>query len=163
MDALRATSPNAASLRRTIACSPPPTKISPRSLRSRALTTGRRSEQKTVTTELHFPLDTQDRTFWLRNRRRRNWNLRTEALLEGPIGDQGCSRATRSLHALLRWVCSRRALLRHWSRSRMTMLDALQRRPEFCHPEFSRGLRRGFPTIAERMKIHLTRTRNIAD
>jgi hypothetical protein len=58
--------------------------ISPRSLRSRALTTECRSAQKTVTTELHFPLDTQDRTFWLRNRRRRNWNLRTEALLEGP-------------------------------------------------------------------------------
>src|SRR5258708_5946538 len=84
MDALQAASPNAASLRRTIACSSPPTKISPRSLRSRALTTGCRREQKTVTTELHFPLDTQARIFRLRNRRRRNWNLRTRALLEGP-------------------------------------------------------------------------------
>jgi hypothetical protein len=66
-------------------------------------------------------------------------------------------------HALLRWACTRRALLRHWPRSRMTMLYPRQRRPEFCHPEFSSGLRRGFPTIAERMKIHLTTTRNVAD
>jgi len=56
-----------------------------------------------------------------------------------------------------------RVLLRHWTRSRMTMLDALHRRPEFCHPEFSSGLRRGFPTVAERLKIHLTTMRNLAD
>ena len=40
-----------------------------------------RSERKTVTTELHFPPDAQARIFWPRNRRRRNWNLRAEALL----------------------------------------------------------------------------------
>jgi hypothetical protein len=64
--------------------SSPPTKISPRSSRSRARSTECRGEQKTVTTELHFPLDTQACIFWLCNRRRRNWNFTTEALLEGP-------------------------------------------------------------------------------
>jgi hypothetical protein len=66
-------------------------------------------------------------------------------------------------YALLRWACTRRALPRHWPRSRMTMLYPRQRRPEFCHPELSCGLRRGFPTVAERMKIHLTTIRNVAD
>jgi hypothetical protein len=43
-----------------------------------------RGEEKTLTTELHFPPDTHACIFWLRNRRRRNWNLRAEALTEGP-------------------------------------------------------------------------------
>jgi hypothetical protein len=208
IDTLQATSPNTASLCTTIACSSPPTKISPRSSRSRARSTECRGEQKTVITELHFPPDTQACMFWPRIRRRRNWNLRAEVLLEGPdvaaqleTADEDARHPAKSpgrpsgqgpqanprhrslikdssshkwrsrlspchafiAHALLRWACTRRALLRHWPRSRMTMLYALQRRPEFCHPEFSSGLRRGFPTVAERMKIHLTTMRNVAD
>jgi hypothetical protein len=43
-----------------------------------------RGDEKTVTTELHFPPDTHACIFWLRNRRRRNWNPRAEVLTEGP-------------------------------------------------------------------------------
>ncbi len=182
IDTLQATSPNTASLRTTIAWSSPPTKISPRSSRSRARSTESRGEQKTVTTELHFPPDTQACIFWPRNRRRRNRNLRAEALQEDPdiaalleAADEGArhtamwprrpsGRAPQANPRQLKcYTIRRRALLRHWPRSRITMLDACHRRPEFCHPEFSCGLRRGFPTVAEGMKIHLTTMRNVAD
>jgi hypothetical protein len=43
-----------------------------------------RGEEKTVTTELHYPPDTHACIFWLRNRRRRNWNVRAEVFSDRP-------------------------------------------------------------------------------
>jgi hypothetical protein len=57
-----------------------------------------------------------------------------------PISDQGRPFAQMAIKDVVvrRVHCAwtRRALLRRWPHSRMTMLYVLRRRPEFCHPEF---------------------------